>query len=188
MSTKNQKTEASGNRRDMEVLAEVVATATAAAVAKALADRPDYARGRDLAIIGKDGKTVGGVGESEMTTTRSRSNGRVHSSKSRKYVSTLRSRSPRGKSGRGNHPAPLSRREPPSGDGFAARIARGLAKYREQTLKMSVPQTAAAKDIDQHLLYRLESGALPQTTGQHIDEVLRKLGLDIIDCLKLGAA
>ncbi len=130
-------------------------------------------------------------GETEMATatkTKHHSNGKA---KRKAYIKTLRSpvaRLPvakRKKSANQKREQPLSRRTPPTGAGWAQRVARGLAIHREK-LGLSVPSSAAKHGIDQHLLYRIESGALPQTTGLHIDAVLAAYDLTIDHVLKLA--
>lgn len=137
------------------------------------------------------------TGESEMATAtktkRHAANGKSNGkpkSKRKAYVKTLREPAsrkskPKGKSANRKREQPLSRRTPPTGEGWAQRVARGLAIHREK-LGMSVPAAAKEYNLDQHLWYRIESGALPQTTGLHIDKFLSALDLTIDQVLKLA--
>ena len=140
------------------------------------------------------------TGALEMSVTKSRHTSHAKSNgkpKRKKYVKTLREPSRRKyapispalaaialkvkkKPGQ-----PLSRRTPPAGNGWAQRVGRGLAIHREK-LGLSVPGAAKRFGIDQHLLYRIESGSLPQTTALHIDNVLAAFDLVIDDVLKLA--
>ncbi len=129
------------------------------------------------------------TGESEMATAtkakRHASNGKANGKPKKAYVKTLRAPVKRKRIANQKREQPLSRRTPPTGSGWAQRVARGLAIHREK-LGLSVPSSAAKHGIDQHLLYRIESGSLPQTTGLHIDPVLAAYGLTIDQVLKLA--
>lgn len=130
-------------------------------------------------------------GDIEMATAGKTKRHTANGAPKRKaYVKTLRSPAApvakRKKSGANQkRDQPLSRRTPPTGSGWAQRVARGLAIHREK-LGLSVPSSALKHGIDQHLLYRIESGALPQTTGLHIDSVLAAYELTIDQVLKLA--
>jgi len=131
------------------------------------------------------------TGAIDMSATKSRHTSHAKSNgkpKRKKYIATLRApaaRRPAKKGANQKREQPLSRRTPPAGNGWAQRVGRGLAIHREK-LGLSVPGAAAKFEIDQHLLYRIESGSLPQTTGLHIDNVLAAFDLVIDDVLKLA--
>ena len=79
----------------------------------------------------------------------------------------------------------LTRFDQPTDDKTASRIARGLARFREQQ-GLTVPLAAEKYRIDQTAWYRIERGTHPETMIRHIDAVANKIGLDIIQLIKLG--
>jgi hypothetical protein len=125
-------------------------------------------------------------GDSDMATANKTKRHAANGKPTRKaYVKTLRAPTPRAsaskpKSRKGANPKrtpPLSRREPPAGNEWQKRLARLLASYRSDKVGLSIPAAAEKFGLDQHLWYRIESGALPQTAGLHLDPFLAKLGL-----------
>jgi hypothetical protein len=73
----------------------------------------------------------------------------------------------------------------PEGDGWAARVARGLVRWREKN-ELTVPVAAEKYGVDLTAWYRVERGMHVATTGQHIDHICEAIGLDIVDILTLG--
>jgi len=73
----------------------------------------------------------------------------------------------------------------PDGDGLIARVARGLARWREQH-NLTVPAASKQFQVDQTAWYRIERGTHPATTAVHIDVICEALGVDIIDLIQLG--
>jgi hypothetical protein len=73
----------------------------------------------------------------------------------------------------------------PQGSGWAERVARGLARWRQQQ-GLSIPEAAEKLGFLRVSWYKLERGDYPATTGQNVDEICLKIGMDVIELLKLG--
>lgn len=73
----------------------------------------------------------------------------------------------------------------PEGDGWAARVARGLAYWREEN-RLTIPEAVEKYSFDQTLWYRTERGVFPQTTAKTIDRLCNRIGVDIVELLKSG--
>lgn len=80
----------------------------------------------------------------------------------------------------------LTRFAQPGGDGWCARVARGLSCWREKR-KLTVPLAAREHSIDQTAWYRVERGTFPATTAAHIDSICHAIKLDIVELIKLGS-
>jgi hypothetical protein len=121
-------------------------------------------------------------GELEMATKTRHAAKATNGKPRRAYVKTLRapthtnSKQRSKKNANQKRDQPLSRRTPPSGIEWEKRFARLLSQHRD-SLGLSVPGGAKQFGVDQHLWYRLESGALPQTAGLHVDPFLRAMGM-----------
>ncbi len=73
----------------------------------------------------------------------------------------------------------------PAGPGWAARVARGLVRWREKH-KLTVPVAAKQYQVDLTAWYRVERGTHVSTTALHIDNICQAIRLDIVDLLTLG--
>jgi len=71
----------------------------------------------------------------------------------------------------------------PTGNGWAARVARGLSRWREER-QLTIPQAAERYRINQTAWYRIERGTHPATTAEHIDDLCAAIRVDIVELLK----
>ncbi len=82
-------------------------------------------------------------------------------------------------------PTNVTRMQSTVTEGWVARIARGIRRWREKQ-GLSVP--AAAEKIGMNLtaMYRIERATHPATTAVHLDGLCVAIGMDVEDLFKLG--
>lgn len=79
----------------------------------------------------------------------------------------------------------LTRFALPEGNGWVARVSRGLSRWRESR-KLTIPVAAKKFSLNQTAWYRIERGNHPATTAGHIDDFCKALKIDLVELLKLG--
>lgn len=73
----------------------------------------------------------------------------------------------------------------PTGREWYARVARGLARWRESK-ELTLTAAAGKFGPSQTQWYRIERGNNPATTAKFIDAICDAIGLDFAELIKLG--
>lgn len=95
---------------------------------------------------------------------------------------TLKKPSTNGKAAR---PTNVTRTRATVSEGWVARIARGIQRWREKQ-GLSVPAAAAQIGMNLTAMYRIERATHPATTAVHLDGLCAAIGMDVEDLFALG--
>lgn len=109
-----------------------------------------------------------------------------YTSPQRETMATVaKTKKTKGQSEKTRKPKSLQRFTLPEGDDLAARVARGLARWRAKH-RMTIPAASRALKLNQTVWYRIESGHYAATAAKHIDSFCEATGMDVVELLKLG--